>query len=103
MKIKKNDTVKVISGKDGGHTGKVLAVNRQDAMVTVEGTNEVYRHVKRSQKNVQGGRLSKSMPIPAGKVMLICPKCQKATRVGYAVDEAGKKVRICKKCKAVIG
>ena len=102
MKIKKNDTVKVLSGKDRGHQGKVVGVDREKELVTVEGAAEVYRHVKRSQKNMQGGRLSKSMPIPAGKVMLICPKCQKATRVGAAVDDKGKKVRVCKKCGAVI-
>lgn len=102
MKIKKNDTVEVLSGKDRGHRGKVMSVDREKMTVTVEGAAEVFRHVKRSQKNMQGGRLSKSMPLPAAKVMVICPKCQKPTRIGSGVDEAGKKTRICKKCKAVI-
>lgn len=103
MKIKTNDTVVVLSGKDRGVKGKVLNVDRENEMVTVEGVAEVFRHVKRSQKNIQGGRLSKSMGIPAGKVMVICPKCQKATRVGAGVDDkTGKKTRLCKKCGAVI-
>ena len=102
MRIKKNDTVKVLSGKDAGHQGKVISVDREKLQVTVEGASEVYRHVKRSQKNMQGGRLSKSMPLPAGKVMLVCPKCQKTTRIGVGVDDKGKKTRVCKKCGEVI-
>ncbi|MBO7723820.1 MAG: 50S ribosomal protein L24 [Thermoguttaceae bacterium] len=102
MRIKKNDTVQVLSGKDRGVQGKVIKVNREKQMVSVSGVAEVFRHVKRSQKNVQGGRLSKNMPIPVGKVMLVCPACSKPTRVGARVDENGKKARFCKKCNAVI-
>ena len=102
MKIKKNDTVKVLSGRDRGERGKVLSVDREKNTVTVEGVNEVFRHVKRSQRNMQGGRLSKNMPVPVGKVMFVCPTCKKPTRVGYKFDENGKKVRFCKKCDAVV-
>lgn len=102
MRIKKNDTVVVLSGKDRGKQGKILSVNREEGKVTVEGVNEVKRHVRRSQKNMQGGRLSKLMPVPVGKVMFVCPKCNKPTRVGYQFDEAGKKSRVCKKCGAVV-
>lgn len=102
MKIKKNDTVKVLSGRDAGVKGKVLSVDREKNTVTVEGANEVFRHVKRSQRNMQGGRLSKCMPLPAGKVMLICPTCQKPTRVKMGVNAYGKKTRVCKKCGVAI-
>ncbi|MBQ1456159.1 MAG: 50S ribosomal protein L24 [Thermoguttaceae bacterium] len=102
MRIKKDDTVQVLSGKDRGTQGKVIKVDRENQMVSVAGAAEVFRHVRRSQKNVQGGRLSKNMPIPVGKVMLVCPTCSKPTRVGARVDENGKKVRFCKKCNAVI-
>ena len=102
MGIKKNDTVVVLSGKDRGKEGKVMAVDLEANKVTVEGVNEVKRHVRRSQRNMQGGRLSKNMPVPVGKVMFVCPTCKKPTRVGYKFDENGKKVRFCKKCDAVV-
>ncbi|MDD3588979.1 MAG: 50S ribosomal protein L24 [Thermoguttaceae bacterium] len=102
MRIKTQDKVVVLSGKDRGKEGKVMAVDREAGKVTVEGVNEVKRHVRRSQRNMQGGRLSKNMPVPVGKVMFVCPSCNKPTRVGYKFDEAGKKVRFCKKCEAVV-
>jgi large subunit ribosomal protein L24 len=102
MKIKKDDTVKVLSGRDRGEKGKVLSVDREKNTVTVEGVNEVFRHVKRSQRNMQGGRLSKSMPLPVAKVMLICPFCQKPTRVKIGVNAFGKKTRVCKQCGVAI-
>lgn len=102
MRIKKDDVVIVRTGKYRGETGKVLKVNKEEEKVTVEGVNEVFRHVKRSQKNVQGGRISKNMPIEAGNVMVVCPQCQKPARFGIVVDENGKKFRVCKKCGARI-
>ena len=95
MRIKTNDEVVVLSGKDRGKKGKVTAVDLEASKVTVEGVNEVKRHV-------QGGRLSKMMPVPVAKVMLVCPACSKPTRVGYKFDEEGKKNRVCKKCGAVL-
>ena len=82
MWIKSNDTVKVIAGEDRGTTGKVLRVNRKAGKLVVEGVNRVYKHVKRSQKNPQGGRLSKEMPIFACNVQLVCEGCGAATRLG---------------------
>lgn len=102
MRIKVNDTVVVLTGKDRGKQGKVTAVNLDENKITVDGVNEVKRHVRRSQRNMQGGRLSKMMPVPTGKVMLVCPACNKPTRVGYKFDEEGKKNRVCKKCGAVL-
>ncbi len=100
MRIKKSDMVIVRTGKYSGQKGEVLKVNKEEGEVTVQGVNEVFRHVKRSQKNVQGGRISKNMPIDASNVMVICPKCQQPAKFGVAVDENGKKVRVCKKCGA---
>lgn len=102
MRIKTNDTVVVLQGKDRGKQGKVTSVNLEESKVTVDGVNEVKRHVRRSQRNMQGGRLSKMMPVPVAKVQLVCPVCQKPTRVGYQFDEQGKKNRVCKKCGAII-
>ena len=103
MKIKKNDTVQVINGKDKGVTGKVISVDDAKQQVTVEGVNVVFRHVKPSQKNPQGGRLEVSLPVPASKVMALCPKTNKPTRVGYRTLENGTKERYAKKSGASMG
>ena len=100
MWIKTNDTVKVITGEDRGTTAKVLRVNRKAGKLVVEGVNRVYKHVKRSQKNPQGGRLSKEMPIFSSNVQLICEGCGAATRLGVRYLPDGSKERYCKKCGA---
>jgi large subunit ribosomal protein L24 len=100
MWIKTNDTVRVISGEDRGTTAKVLRVNRKAGKLVVEGVNRVYKHVKRSQKNPQGGRLSKEMPIAASNVLLVCEKCGAPTRLGVRYLPNGTKERYCKKCGA---
>jgi len=103
MWIKTNDTVKVTVGRDRGATGKVLRVNRKLGKLVVEGVNRVYKHVKRSQKNPQGGRLSKEMPLPASNVQLVCEKCGAAARIGARFLPDGSKERYCKKCGASNG
>ncbi len=100
MWIKANDTVRVISGEDRGATAKVLRVNRKASKLVVEGVNRVYKHVKRSQKNPQGGRLSKEMPIAVSNVLLVCEKCGSPTRLGVRYLPDGAKERYCKKCGA---
>ena len=100
MRIKSNDTVKIICGEDRGVTGKVLRVVRDKQKVVVEGVNRVYKHVRRSQKNPQGGRLSKEMPISVSNVLLVCGACGAATRVGMRSLPDGTKERYCKKCGA---
>jgi large subunit ribosomal protein L24 len=102
MHIKADDMVKVILGEDKGAEGKVLRVVREKNKVVVEGVNRVYRHVRRSQKNPQGGRLSKEMPIPISNVMLICPSCGKASRTGVRFKDDGVKECYCKKCDAAV-
>ena len=82
MHIKTNDIVEVIAGDDIGVRGKVLSVDHQAGKVVVEGVNRVYKHVRRSQRNPQGGRLSKEMPIQMSNVLLVCQKCSKPTRTG---------------------
>ena len=101
LKIKKNDTVVVLSGKDKGKQGKVLAVMPADRKVIVEGINMVSRHTKPRKQGEQGGILQKEAAMYACKVQKVCPKCNKPTRIGHKV-EGDKKVRICKKCGAEI-
>ena len=100
MWIKANDTVKVITGEDRGATGKVIRVNRKVGKLVVEGVNRVYKHVRRSQKNPQGGRLSKEMPVQVSNVQLVCGACGAATRLGARWLPDGSKERYCKKCGA---
>src|SRR5512137_2023290 len=103
MHIKTNDIVEVITGDDRGMRGKVLRVNRQTGKLVVEGVNKVFKHVRRSQRNPQGGRLSKEMPLRLAKVMLVCQACNKPTRTGVRYLDDGSKERYCKKCSAANG
>ncbi len=102
MNIKKNDTVKVIAGNYKGKIGKVLKVFPEKERVLVEGVNIVKKHVRKSSKYPQGGIIEMEAPIHVSNVMLICPRCGEATRVGHArlVSADGKKskMRVCKKC-----
>ena len=92
---------KTISGKDRGETGKVLAVSPKEGKVIVEGLNMVKKHVKPRRQGETGGIVDAEGAIYASKVMPVCPKCGKATRVGHKI-EGDKKVRICKHCGAEI-
>ncbi|WP_353684009.1 50S ribosomal protein L24 [Thermodesulfovibrio sp. 3907-1M] len=102
LRIKKGDTVLVLSGKDKDKKGRVLRVIPKDEKVVVEGVNIVKKHQKPSRKYPQGGIIEREHPIHISKVMLMCPKCDKPTRIGARILEDGKKLRICKKCKEVI-
>lgn len=102
QKIAKNDTVIVRSGKGRGKKGKVLQVLPVENLVVVDGVNKVYRHVKPQRQSESGQRLEVNGPISIANVMLICPACDKATRVGFKIQgsgEAAKKIRMCRKCK----
>jgi large subunit ribosomal protein L24 len=103
MWIRVNDTVEVIAGDDRGTRGKVLRVDRRAGKVVVEHVNRVYKHVRRSQKNPQGGRLSMEMPISLSNVLLVCEKCGAPTRTGARFLQDGSKERFCKKCGAANG
>ncbi len=103
MLIREQDEVVVVAGVDKGSKGKVLKVDRVNNRVIVEGVNKVYKHVRRSQKNPQGGRLSKEMPIHASNVMLVCPQSGKRTRVGVRYLKDGSKERFAKSSGASLG
>lgn len=96
--IKKNDRVKVISGKDKGKEGQVLKVDRIGNKVLVEDVNKITKAIKPDQRNPQGGFLVRENPLNASKVMVVCPTCKKATRIQHQTLSTGKKVRVCKKC-----
>lgn len=102
MHVKKDDTVIVISGKDKGKKGRVLAAFPKDSRVLVEGVNLVKKHSRPSQKNPQGGIVTQEAPIHVSNVMIADPKTGSATRVGYKVLNDGKKVRIAKKSGEVL-
>ena len=101
LHVKKGDTVVVLSGKDKGKQGKVISAMPASAKVVVEGVNKVKRHSKPSLKVPQGGIITKEMPLNACKVQLVCPACNKPTRVAHKVV-AGKNSRVCKKCGETI-
>ena len=101
LKIKKGDTVKVLSGNDKGKTGEVLEVMPKTEKVIVKGINIKKKHVKPRRQGEEGGIIPSEFPIHSSKVAVVCPKCGKATRVGFEVD-GDNKVRVCKKCGAKI-
>lgn len=103
MHIRTGDTVKVICGDDRGVTGRVLKIDRDTGKLVVEGVNRVYKHVRRSQRNPQGGRLSKEMPIQISNVLLVCPSCNQAARTGSRLAADGTKERVCRNCNKAIG
>lgn len=98
MHIRLDDTVEVLVGDDRGVRGKVLSVDRTAGKLIVEGVNRVYKHVRRSQRNPQGGRLSKEMPVQMSNVMLVCTSCDQRTKTGARYRNDGSKERYCKKC-----
>ena len=97
MKLKKGDTVQVLSGKDRGQTGVIMRVIPASRKVIVEGVNVAKKHQRQTSQRVKGGIIDKDMPIPASNVALICSK-DGPTRVGYRIDEDGTKTRVCRKC-----
>ncbi|MCA1944923.1 MAG: 50S ribosomal protein L24 [Desulfovibrio sp.] len=102
-RIKKEDKVMVIAGKDKGKIGKILRILRKKEAVLVEKVNMVRRHTKGNPYRQQaGGILEKEAPLDISNVQLMCPACTKPTRVGYKLMEDGKKVRFCKKCNEVM-
>lgn len=96
MELKRNDLVVVISGVHKKKQGRVLRVLRDANQIVVQGINLRFKHLRRSQKNPQGGRVQKEMPIPTSKVLLVDPKTNQPTRVGYRY-EGNRKIRYAKK------
>ncbi len=102
MKIRKNDTVQVMAGKDKGKRGKVRFAYPKKNRVLVEGINFIKKHSRARGQVKQAGIIDMEVPIDVSDVMLLCEKCNRPTRVGFTFLEDGKKVRICRKCKEVI-
>ena len=101
MKLRKGDTVKILSGNDKGKTGEILEIIPKTEKIIVKGINIRKKSVKPRRQGEQGGIIPSEASIHSSKVALVCPKCGKATRVGYSVEK-DEKVRVCKKCGAKI-
>jgi large subunit ribosomal protein L24 len=102
MKIRKNDTVVIIAGKDRGKKGKVRRAFPDEDRVIVEGLNMIKRHSRAGRSARQAGIIELEAPIKVSNVMLVCEKCGEPTRVGFRFLDDGKKVRICSSCREVI-
>ena len=101
-KIKKNDNVKILTGKDRGKTGKVLTVFPEKARALVQGLNLVKKHARKTKEDQQGGIIQKESTISISNLMVVCQKCSKPTRIGFSTLSDGTKVRTCKRCKELI-
>ena len=102
LKIKVNDKVKIVKGKDRGKTGKVLRINKKDNMIFVEGANIISRHLRQQDQNKPGGIIKKEGPINLANVRVVCPNCGKPARIGFEASSLGEKARVCKKCNQQI-
>jgi large subunit ribosomal protein L24 len=102
MIIRKNDTVLVTAGKDKGKKGKVRFAYPKDEMLIIEGVNFIKRHARATRQARQAGVIELEAPMHISKVMLLCDKCNKPTRIGFRFLEDGKKVRFCKVCQEVV-
>ena len=99
LHVKTGDTVVVLSGKDKGKQGKVLGTVPSEAKVVVEGINMVTCHVKPRKQGETGGIVQREAAMYASKVQVVCPKCNKGTRIAHKIEN-GKKTRVCKHCGA---
>ena len=102
MKIRKDDMVMVIAGKDRGKKGKVRFAYPRDKKLIVEGINFIKKHARATGQVKQAGIVEQEAPITVSNVMLICSRCNNPTRVGYSSLDDGRKVRICRACHEVI-
>jgi len=102
IRLKKDDKVKVVTGKDKGKIGKVIKIDRDHGRVLVENINIIKRHSRPSAQNRQGGIIEREAFVHISNVMLMCSKCMEPVRVGAKVLEDGKKVRVCKRCSEIL-
>lgn len=102
MKIQKGDKIIIITGKDRGKTGKVEKTYPAKQMILIEGVNIFKKHIKPTKRNPQGGIIDVVKPLKLSNVMLICPHCSKATRIGIKNTDKGK-IRICRRCHESVG
>ncbi len=98
MRIKKGDTVKIISGNDKGKTGKVLGVFPKEGRIVVEGVNIKKKHVRPKQQGKKGELVRIPAPFQVARAMLVCSKCSQPVRIVYKINDSGQKARVCKKC-----
>lgn len=103
MHIKKGDRVVVIAGDDRGRTGEVIRIDAAAGKVLVQGVNRVYRHLRPSRQNPQGGRIQKEMPVDISNVLPIDPKTDQPTRVGFRIVQDGSKERFARKSGETLG
>ncbi len=102
MRIRKNDQILVMKGKDRGKKGRVMKVYASERTLLVEKINYKKKALRKSQQNPQGGIAQMESELPVANVMLVCPRCAKPTRIGYSFLADGTKQRICKKCHEVL-
>jgi large subunit ribosomal protein L24 len=102
LHVRKGDTVVILSGKDKGKQGKINEALPKKGKIVVQGVNVVKRHTKATQQNPQGGIIPKEAAINSAKVMLVCPACDKPTRIKKSALASGKLARACKKCGEII-
>jgi len=102
QKIKKNDIVQIIKGKDKGKKGKVLNVIENGERVLVEGLNLAKKHKRQSSQDQKGGIISIEMPLAISNLMVFCKSCSKPSRVGFNISKDKTKVRFCKSCKEAL-
>jgi large subunit ribosomal protein L24 len=102
LSVKKNDTVLVIAGREKGKKGRVLSVYPSKGRLLIEKINMIRKHMKPTRKYAQGGIIEKEAPLHISNIMLICPKCNKPTRISNTHLQEGRRVRMCKKCREVM-
>lgn len=103
MRLRKNDTVEVLTGKDAGKRGKILKVLPERNRVIVQGVGFIKKHTRPNpQRNIKGGIAEREAPIHASNVMIVCGECGEPTRVGRKILADGRKVRVCRKCEGVL-
>lgn len=100
--VKTGDTVVVLSGKNKGKQGKVMAVSPKEGKVIVENVNMVSKHIKPRRMGEAGGIVKAEGAMYASKVQIVCPRCKKPTRIGHKINEDGTKNRICRKCGEIL-
>jgi len=103
MHVRRDDLVEVIAGDDRGVRAKVLRIDPRKGRAIVEGVSRVYKHLKRSRKNIQGGRLEIEAPVHVSNLQVVCTKCDKPVRIGFRREADGRKHRVCRKCGADLG
>lgn len=101
-KIKKNDTVQIMKGKDSGKKGRVLAILPQGKRALIEGLNMVKKHKRQTRQDQQGGIVSIEAPVSVSNLAFVCKHCNHPTRIGFTVLKDGSKSRVCKSCKEAL-